>query len=98
MILPILSYGHPILRKPCLPVNPDEPGLTPLIEDMWATMYNAKGCGLAAPQVNRSLQLFIVDSKITFGALKPEERLYLFGQEDVGLVETFINARIINSS
>jgi peptide deformylase len=98
MILPILSYGHAILRTPGQEVARNQGELYSLIEDMWETMYNAKGCGLAAPQVNQSLQLFIVDSKATFEALKPEERAYYFHEDDKGIVETFINARIVDRS
>jgi peptide deformylase len=98
MILPILSYGHPILKTRCPQVANNQAGLFSLIEDMWETMYNAKGCGLAAPQVNRSLQLFIVDSKSTFETLKPAERAFYFGEDDKGIVETFINASIVHRS
>jgi len=98
MILPILSYGHAILRKPGHDVSPDYPGLDALITDMWETLYNARGCGLAAPQVNHSLRLFMVDSKTTFDALKPESRGYYFGKDDSGIKETFINATIIGES
>ncbi|RYY20837.1 MAG: peptide deformylase [Chitinophagaceae bacterium] len=98
MVLPILSYGHPILRSPCREVVFNEAGLNTLVDDLWHTMYNARGCGLAAPQVNRSLQLFVVDSQTTFRALKPEERPYYFEKDDEGIIETFINARIVESS
>ena len=64
MILPIHAFGDPVLRKAGRPVKPDEPGLQDLIESMWETMYNANGVGLAAPQVGRSLMLFIVDTGV----------------------------------
>ncbi|MHA4845900.1 peptide deformylase [Flavitalea antarctica] len=98
MILPILSYGHDILKNPCEPVATNRPDLYPLIDNMWETMYNAKGCGLAAPQVNHPLQLFIVDSKSAFESLKPAEREFYFGKEDRGIVSTFINANIVHRS
>jgi len=62
MILPIVAYGAPILRTPCQPVTGETPGLQKLISDMWHTLENAGGVGLAAPQVNKPLQLFLVDS------------------------------------
>lgn len=98
MILPILSYGHTILRSECSDINADYPALSSLIEDMWQTLYNAKGCGLAAPQVNRPIRLFLVDSKTTFETLAADERAYYFNDGDTGIVETFINARITERS
>jgi len=98
MILPILSYGHPTLRKNGEEVLPDYPGLNSLISDMWETLYNAKGCGLAAQQVNHALKLFLVDSKLSYEALQPELRPYYFGVNDTGIKETFINATIMHQS
>ena len=62
MILPIVAYGSPVLRKVCKDISPDYPELTVLINDLWETMYNSKGVGLAAPQVNRDIRLFVIDS------------------------------------
>ncbi len=62
MILPILAYGDPILKKPAKEVDKDHPNLDGLIEDMFETMYAASGVGLAAPQIGESLRLFIVDA------------------------------------
>jgi peptide deformylase len=98
MILPILSYGHTILRKHCDTVTPEHEGLTQLIDDMWQTMYNARGCGLAASQVNRALRLFVIDSKIAFNALKRERRAFYFEENDAGILETFMNATITRKS
>jgi peptide deformylase len=61
MILPIVAYGAGVLRKTGRPVAPGEPGLEKLIADMWQTLDRAGGVGLAAQQVNRPLQLFIVN-------------------------------------
>lgn len=66
MILPIVKYGAPILRKPCAPVHPAAPGLEDLIANMWQTMHHANGCGLAAPQVNVPVSLFIVEDAGVF--------------------------------
>ena len=62
MILPIYAYGQSILKKPGKLVAKDMDGLAVLIENMWDTMYNAKGIGLAAPQIGKSLRLFLVDT------------------------------------
>ena len=62
MILPIYAYGQAVLRKSGKPVEKDMEGLSSLIENMWDTMYNAKGIGLAAPQIGKSLRLFLVDT------------------------------------
>ncbi|HWV66892.1 peptide deformylase [Chitinophaga sp.] len=73
MILPIVAYGANILRQPCEIITPATPGITALIRDMWATLEHANGAGLAAPQVNRPVRLFVVpadDFKITF--INPE--------------------------
>lgn len=62
MILPIVAYGSPVLRKVATDITPDYPGLDKLIEDMWETMYNSNGVGLAAPQINKDIRLFVMDS------------------------------------
>jgi peptide deformylase len=62
MILPIVLYGDPVLRKVAEPIKKDDPQLQTLIADMFETMYQAKGVGLAAPQIGKSIRLFIVDA------------------------------------
>ena len=62
MILPIVAYGSPILKKEAEEIDKDYPELEQLIADMFETMYAASGVGLAAPQVDRSIRLFIVDA------------------------------------
>lgn len=62
MILPILAYGDPLLQKKAVEIDEDFPNLKKLIADMFETMYNASGVGLAAPQVGKSIRLFIVDA------------------------------------
>lgn len=61
MILPVTAYGHPTLRKISEEIDQDYPSLDQFIKDMFETMYSSDGIGLAAPQVNRSIRLFIVD-------------------------------------
>ncbi len=62
MILPIVAYGHPNLRKVSEDITPEYPELNILIENMWETMYNSNGVGLAAPQVNKQIRLFVIDA------------------------------------
>ncbi len=62
MILPIIAYGDPILKKEAKEIESDQPKLKELISNMYETMYNAEGVGLAAPQVGKSIRLFIVDA------------------------------------
>lgn len=61
MILPIVAYGDPVLKKEAEEIDKDYPELDKLISDMFETMYNAQGVGLAAPQIGKSIRLFIVD-------------------------------------
>ena len=62
MILPILSYGSPILKKEAKEITQDYPNLNELIDNMWETMYAAQGVGLAAPQIGVSIRLFVIDA------------------------------------
>jgi len=92
MVLPIVAYGNPVLRKVGQEISPDYPGLQKLIEDMWETMYNSKGVGLAAPQVNKDIRLFVMDSLQILESLEEDEKNDYPGDE--GYKGVFINARI----
>jgi peptide deformylase len=92
MILPIVAYGHPVLRKVASDIKSDYPHLDKLIEDMWETMYASNGVGLAAPQVNKDIRLFIVDSEQMFRGMNEEEKAEYPGDE--GVKGVFINAHI----
>lgn len=61
MILPIIGYGNPVLKKKAKDISKDYEGLNELIDNMWETMYNASGVGIAAPQIGKSIRLFVVD-------------------------------------
>lgn len=92
MILPVVAYGHPVLRKVADDINPDYPGLAELIANMWETMYNSNGVGLAAPQVNHSIRLFTVDSEQIFANKDEEDESY---PDAPGIKQVFINAHIV---
>lgn len=61
MILPVYLLGHPVLREETEDITPDYPDLKQLIENMWETMYNSDGVGLAAPQIGKSISLIVID-------------------------------------
>ncbi|WP_127845089.1 peptide deformylase [Psychroflexus aestuariivivens] len=63
MILPIVAYGDPVLKKKAKEISEDYPNLQSLIDNMFETMYNASGVGLAAPQIGLPIRLFVVDAK-----------------------------------
>ena len=88
MTLPIVAYGDPVLKKKAENISPDYPGLKKLIEDMFETMYNSKGVGLAAPQIGKSIRLFIVDAS-PFEEDEPDLKDF---------VQVFINPVIIEES
>ena len=92
MILPIVAYGSPVLRKVCGDITPDYPQLDKLIDDMWETMYNSKGVGLAAPQINRDIRVFVMDSLQIIENLEDDEKDDDPGDE--GYKGIFINAQI----
>jgi peptide deformylase len=96
MKLPILAYGHPKLRQKCESITQSYPKLNNLIDDMWETLYAANGAGLAAPQVGRSIRLFILDT------VQEYEQSSIRGKEkflgDKGIMEVFINPQIIEKA
>ena len=88
MIYPIVAYGSPVLKKRATDILPDHPGLGSLIQSMYETMYASSGVGLAAPQINISLRLFVVDASP-------------FEEEQPDLLEfkkTFINPMMIDET
>lgn len=92
MILPIVAYGSPVLRAVCKDISPDYPNLNKLLEDMWETMYASSGVGLAAPQINRDIRLFVIDSTQIFAGMDDEERKKY--PDAPGVKQAFINAHI----
>lgn len=88
MLLPIYAYGHPVLKKVGQDITKDYPKLDELISNMWDTMYNAHGVGLAAPQIGLDIRLFIVDTL----QIDDEEK-----SKD-GIKKVFINAHKVEES
>jgi len=102
MILPIVAYGDPVLRKMGVDIDKDYPNLQQLIADMFDTMNNALGVGLAAPQVGRAIRLFIVDTKPFAERDEDDEDDDEFTPEERSQLEefkrVFINARIVDET
>lgn len=92
MILPIVAYGDPVLRKKAVEIDSNYPDLEKLIANMKETMYNASGVGLAAPQIGKSIRLFLIDAS----PFAEDEEL---SEKDRKALETFnkvfINAKIV---
>ena len=63
MILPIFAYGQPVLKKKAEDIDNSYPNLKELIKNMWDTMYDASGVGLAAPQIGLSIRMFVIDTE-----------------------------------
>jgi peptide deformylase len=85
MILPIIAYGHSVLKRKSEDIDKDYPDLEKLIEDMFETMYATNGVGLAAPQIKRNIRLFIIDAN-------PFKEDY---PEAEGVKKVMINAHIL---
>lgn len=95
MILPIVAYGHPVLRKVAKDIDETYPDLQKLIENMWETMYASNGVGLAAPQINKDIRLFVMDSAQIFTNMDEEEKKEDAYPDDPGVKQVFINAHIV---
>lgn len=89
-VLPIVAYGDPVLKKKAVDIEGPSKELTQLIADMFETMYNANGVGLAAPQIGKSIRLFVIDGE-SFAEDEDPETHYMRGFKKV-----FINPQVIN--
>ncbi|MDC3259905.1 peptide deformylase [Flavobacteriaceae bacterium] len=87
MILPIVAYGAPVLKKEAVEISNEYPNLDQLIENMWETMYASNGVGLAAPQIGLSIRLFVIDA----APFSDDEEL---DEAEVTLLKTFKKAFI----
>ncbi len=92
MILPIVAYGAPVLRTVAKDITAGYPALETLIDNMWETMYASNGVGLAAPQVNKAIRLFVVDSRQIFEGMDEKERKEY--SDAPGMKQVFINAHL----
>jgi peptide deformylase len=92
MILPIVAYGSPVLRKVAGDITNEYPKLDLFIADMWETMYYSNGVGLAAPQVNKDIRLFVIDTEQIFENLEDDEK----GKypDAPGVKKVFINPHV----
>ncbi|MDR2414862.1 MAG: peptide deformylase [Odoribacteraceae bacterium] len=88
MFLPVYIYGHPALGRPSADISQGEEGFDDFLRDMWETMYEADGLGLAAPQVGRNIRLFVIDASVLAEDYPACE----------GFKRVFINARITERS
>jgi peptide deformylase len=96
MVLPVLAYGHPMLRKVCTDVSPDYPELAKLINDMWETMYYTNGVGIAAPQVGKPVRAFVIDTiQVVEGFDEEDKKEY---PNEVPIKKVFLNAHKIEES
>jgi peptide deformylase len=92
MIIPIYGYGEPVLRQVGVEISPDYPNLKEVIANMYETMYNAYGVGLAAPQVGLPIRLFIIDTE----PFSDSKNLTKEEQEQLkSFKRTFINAKML---
>ncbi len=91
MILPIIAYGDPVLRKVSEDISADYPNLKELIDDMWETMYAARGVGLAAPQIGLAIRLFVIDAS-------PFDDDDEDKPEQMNFKKVFINAQITDET
>ncbi len=98
MVLPIVVYGDPVLRKKCVDIEKSHENLPALIQNMYETMYEANGVGLAAPQVGKAIRLFVIDAS-PFAEVDEDEEPEFTAEEMKqmdGFKKTFINAVITN--
>lgn len=92
MILPVVAYGDPILKKKAKDISQDYPKLNELVENMFETMYNAYGVGLAAPQIGLPIRLFVIDPT----PFLEDEDLSAEDKEQLkDLKKVFINPKIL---
>lgn len=94
MILPVIGYGNPILKRKSKKITDSYPDLKELISNMYDTMYSAKGVGLAAPQIGKSIRIFIIDTSPFLKIDDNEIKDY----EVSSVKQTFINPTILDET
>lgn len=96
MVLPVIAFGHPVLRKVAVDIKPDYPELQKLIADMQETMYASNGVGIAAPQIGKAIRLFVIDTvQIVEGFDDEDRRRY---HTEKGFKGVFINAHKVEET
>lgn len=99
MVLPVIAYGDPVLRKVGEEITKDYPGLQDTIANMFETMHNALGVGLAAPQIGKSIRLFVIETKPFTEREENDEDEDEFSPEEreqlANFRKVFINAKVI---
>jgi len=96
MVLPIVAYGHPVLRKVAHDIEPNYLELQKFIADMWDTMYASNGVGLAAPQVGKEIRVFVIDSAQIFTNMDEDDRKEKTYPDEPGTKQVFINAQLVD--
>jgi peptide deformylase len=99
MILPIIAYGDLMLRRKAVEITADYPGLKEFLDDMQETMHSASGIGLAAPQVGKSIRLFIIDTVTALKHIREDadKKDNRFMNEE-GIQRVFINAKEVHKN
>ena len=99
MILPVVVYGDPVLRKVAVDIDKNYVGLENLIANMFETMYNANGVGIAAPQIGKAVRLFVIDASPFAEVDEEEEKEEKLSKKELAFLKdfkrVFINAKII---
>jgi len=98
MILPIHAYGDPVLRRKAADIDPSYDGLEQLIADMLETMHSASGIGLAAPQIGKSIRLFVMDTETALKHLEEDKEDENPFKGETGIKRIIINARAVNKN
>jgi len=94
MIIPVVAYGDPVLRKKCEDITKEYDKLNDLLKNMWETMYNANGVGLAAPQIGLPIRIFLIDTTQMLDKGDKLKKQYSVKKGETGIKKTFINAKI----
>jgi peptide deformylase len=97
MTVPIISYGHVMLRQVCRNVDPEDPRLESIIANLTDTMDAANGVGLAGPQINEPIKIFMVDTRQVYERMEEADRPVYFPDNEC-IRDIFINARLIRKS
>lgn len=98
MILPIVAYGNPVLKKRAEDIDASYPGLKELLANMWETMYNGRGVGLAAPQIGLGIRIFLVDSEQLVRENEEAEEGEELYRVTKGIKKAFINPVMVQET